>query len=178
MFSPPLMIISLTRPSIRAVSLLVHRAEVTGVQPALRVDGLGGGLGVVEVAGHHVVSAGADLADVAQRRGVPGGRVHDLHFGLGQRPPDRLGLVLGPVGGPGSGDDGRGFGLRVDDGERDAQRVPDLVDQLWWYERAAGERQPQRGQVAAGEIGMGQRRVEHGWYPGEDRATFAVVEGK
>src|SRR2546423_15668801 len=105
MFSPPLMIISLTRPSIRAVSPLVHRAEVTGVQPALRVDGLGGGLGVVEVAGHHVVSAGADLPDVAQRAGGPGGRVPDLPFGLGPRPPRRLGPVPWPVGGPGSADD-------------------------------------------------------------------------
>jgi hypothetical protein len=89
-----------------AVAPVVHAAEVAGVQPALRVDGPRGGFRVVEVSGRDVVSAGADLAGLAQRRGLPGQRIHDLDFGAGERPPDRLGLIGGPVAGPGTGNDG------------------------------------------------------------------------
>jgi hypothetical protein len=62
-------------------------------------------LGVVEVAGHHVVAAGADLADPAGGRGPAGGRVDDLDFRLRERPADRLGLVVGRVGDPSAADD-------------------------------------------------------------------------
>ena len=36
------------------VACVVDVPDVAGVQPAVGVDGLGGGLGVVEVADHHV----------------------------------------------------------------------------------------------------------------------------
>ena len=45
----------------------VHDPDVTGVQPAVDVDGLVGGLGVVEVAPHDVVAAHHDLAGLAPR---------------------------------------------------------------------------------------------------------------
>src|SRR6516164_2250545 len=44
------------------VAAVVDRAEVTGVQPAVGVDGLFGGGGVVEVAAHDGVAAGQHLA--------------------------------------------------------------------------------------------------------------------
>ena len=48
--------------------------EVAGVQPPVGVDGRGGGLGIVEVALHHQVAAGADLPDLAERHGLVAGR--------------------------------------------------------------------------------------------------------
>ena len=44
------------------VARLVEHADVAGVQPAVRVDRLGGRRGVVEVAEHHVVAADQQLA--------------------------------------------------------------------------------------------------------------------
>ena len=50
----------------REVSVGVEAAEVAGVQPAAP-QRLGGGLGLVPVAGHHHVAPDHDLADLAGR---------------------------------------------------------------------------------------------------------------
>ena len=46
-------------------AVLVEVADVAGVQPAVGVDGLGGGLGLVPVAGHEDRAGDADLAGLA-----------------------------------------------------------------------------------------------------------------
>lgn len=67
----------LAAPDDPHVAVVVHHRQVAGVHPARRVDGLGGGLGVVPVAEHHAVAAGAQLADLAARH-HPARLVDDL----------------------------------------------------------------------------------------------------
>ena len=56
---------SLLRPTMLQVALVVHRREVAGVHPAGAVDRLGGPLGVLPVAEHDAVAARAQLAGLA-----------------------------------------------------------------------------------------------------------------
>ena len=62
---------SFSLPVMRQVAALVHRAQVTGVQPALRVDGRRRGVGQLEVGVHHLVAARADLARRPDRQRPP-----------------------------------------------------------------------------------------------------------
>jgi hypothetical protein len=64
----------------------IEPADVTGVQPAIPVDGLGGRRGVLEVAAHHVVAADQDLA-VGAGRQIPAAAIDDAHRDAGSRPP-------------------------------------------------------------------------------------------
>src|SRR5437868_1457137 len=75
----------------RAVAAAIHRAEIAGMQPALGIDGGGGRRVVLEVAVHDMVAARADLADLADRDGLAGGRIDDTST-VGLRGP--LGLAL------------------------------------------------------------------------------------
>ena len=86
------------------------------MQPAVGVDRGRGRLRVVEVAGHHVVAAGADLADDAEGGTVaPRRDVGDLHLGLRQRAADRRRPGPRRVVERGLRDHGRRLGLREDD---------------------------------------------------------------
>src|SRR5690606_25131090 len=58
-------------------------ADITGVEPAVLVEGLGRGFGVLVVALEHVAAAHADLAVLG-----------DLDLGAGQRPADPTDLEL------------------------------------------------------------------------------------
>src|SRR6478735_1635544 len=66
-----------------AVAVLAHLGEVAGVHPAVGVDGLGGLLGVVPVAEHHRVAAGAELPGLPALDGLAGGGVDDLDLDVG-----------------------------------------------------------------------------------------------
>jgi hypothetical protein len=68
-----------------AVALLVHAREVAGAQPAVLVDGGGRLPGIVELAGHHVVAAGAELAGLPVGGQVLRARLDDLDRGARQR---------------------------------------------------------------------------------------------
>src|ERR1700754_257020 len=48
-----------------AIARLVHRAEVTGVQPAVAIDRAGGRLRVVEIALHHGIAASTYFAGLS-----------------------------------------------------------------------------------------------------------------
>ena len=50
------------------VAVVVGGGHVAGVQPAVGIEHRGGGLGVVVVAGEHVVAPHPDLADVTDER--------------------------------------------------------------------------------------------------------------
>ena len=63
------------------VARVVDGPDITGVQPAVGVDGLCRGLGVIEVAQHHVRSTQKNLAGA----GFIG--VGDAHVEVGDRPP-------------------------------------------------------------------------------------------
>ena len=66
------------------VAELIEHADVTGVQPAVRVDRLRRGRRVFEVTAHHVVAAHHDLARLAGRHRLVV-RVDDAHLGLRDR---------------------------------------------------------------------------------------------
>ena len=65
-FSPPRLMISLRRPVMRDVAVVVHRALVAGAEPAV-VERVGVGLRIVLVRRHHVRPSDDDLAGVAAR---------------------------------------------------------------------------------------------------------------
>ena len=65
------------------VAVVVDLADVAGVQPAVGVEGLGGLLGIVEVALEHVAAPADDLAVVGE-----------LHLAPGDGRADRAGLDL------------------------------------------------------------------------------------
>ena len=78
MFLPPaVMMMSFLRSVMRRKPSCVELADVAGVQPAVGVDGLGAGLGVLEVAQEHAGRAREDLAVVG-----------DAQLDAGQRPAD------------------------------------------------------------------------------------------
>jgi|GEM_PF-5763034 len=128
----------------------VQAAGVPGVQPAVRVDGGLGGLGVLQVAEHQVRPAEQDLAGVADPyleagRRAPRGAGHRLrrvawtahrrHHGLGQ-----------PVGG---------------EHDLEAQFAPHPLDQRDRHVGRAGDGEAQAGQVAGVALGVvHDRRVD------------------
>ena len=64
-FTPPVTIMSLSRAGHPQVAARIHRDEVAGVQPSIRVDGRGGLLRLVEVAGHDTDAADLELTDLS-----------------------------------------------------------------------------------------------------------------
>src|SRR6185369_3569392 len=107
----------LDAPGDLAVAVLVHDGEVAGVQPVVRVYGPGGFVGHLVVPFHDVVAAGAEFPLFAGRKGFIGLDVDDLDFDVGERPPYGGDAQFKGVVGAGLGDDGRGFGLAVGDGD-------------------------------------------------------------
>ena len=85
------------------VAAIIHGGQVPGVVPAVGVDRRHGRIGGSVVAVHDQIAAGAELADLAERDGLAGGGIGDLHLGLGQRLAERLGTVGGGVVQPGLG---------------------------------------------------------------------------
>ena len=73
------------------VLVLVDEANVTAVQPALSVDGMGGGLRIVEVAFHDLRSAVPDLALLGATELSTIDRVDDAGLGIGDQAPRRPG---------------------------------------------------------------------------------------
>ena len=141
---------SLSRSVIVRLPCVVERADVAGVQPAVGVDRLGGGLRVVEVAEHHVVAA-----DAAARRSSrdPGLHARDRAAAGGR---DRLGGVALAAH---RDDDRLGHperGHHVVDAPR---LVAHPLDQHHGYDGRAGDREPQRGQVALGAAGRVEQRL-------------------
>src|SRR6266700_3524418 len=69
----------------RAVAPCIHRSEIAGVQPALGINGSPGGGFILEVTVHDVIATRAYLTDLADRNGLSGFRVDDLHLDDRQR---------------------------------------------------------------------------------------------
>src|SRR4051812_42856938 len=98
------------------VAVVVHVAAVAGVHPAA-AQRLGGLLGPVPVAEHHVAAADDDLADLAAGQ-LDVVRADDAHLVVRQRPaggaaPRGVLVVFGQVAGGGGGQ----FGHPVELGE-------------------------------------------------------------
>ena len=76
------------------VAILVHAANVTGMEPAVFVDALRGLLGHLVVALHVVVAAAADFAISVDGRDLTRLGIDDGDFDSGHRLTDRLALAL------------------------------------------------------------------------------------
>ena len=111
------------------------------------------GFGILVIAQHDDVAAGAQLALLVVAQRLAGGRIDDLDFDAGQRPADGFDAQLERIVGAGLRDDRRGFGLAV--GDRDfAARPSRSTTCSHDLDRARAARHdagPQRRQVAAGE---------------------------
>src|SRR5581483_7371339 len=144
------------------VAVLVHGGQVAGVHPARPVDGLGGALRVVPVAGHHRVAPGAQLAgrppgDDPARLGVG-----DLHLDVGVDPPHRRHPVLQAVVGRRLGRHRGGLGHAVGDGDvLHVHAGYHLFHDLHRAGRAGHDARPQRGEVEALELGALELGDEH-----------------
>jgi hypothetical protein len=146
------------------IALGVDPAHVAAVEPAV-ADRLGGGLGPLPVALHHVRPLDHDLAHIA-RRDLEIRVVHDAHPHPADRRADRAGLAL-PVGVVERGDR-RGLRQPVPLEHRDAERLLETAQHLDGQGRAAGDADPQRGGVIVGPVGGMQQRHVHGWHALED----------
>ena len=141
---------SLSRSVILQVALLVERADVAGVQPAVLVDRLAGGLGVVEVAEHHVVAAHQQLAAVVARCGspCPGSRGRWWWRPVSAESPSRHIVTTTASVMPNAVTT---WSI--------ASSSPHPLDQHHRYDGRAGDREPQRRQVALGAAGRVEQRL-------------------
>ena len=128
-------------------ALVVERAEIAGVHPAvaLRARGL---LGIAPVAAHRELAAGDDLADGAGRN-VATLVVHQPHVDVEVWPPDGLGLARDV--GRAKHAHGPGLGRAVEDHHvATAKAVPDRVDLRRRHGRRPAAEQPQRARCRSG----------------------------
>ena len=128
---------------------VVQPSDVAGVQPAVGVDGRGGGLGVVEVAEHDVGAAQQHLAGLVV--------AVDAQLEVGDRPPagrgHRDGVVVGAAHGAETACLGEPVGGQHD---VDVQLGLHPLDQHHRHDGRAGDREPQRGQVVVAALRDGR----------------------
>src|SRR5208337_2737504 len=169
------------------VALLVHGAEVPRVVPAVLVEGGMGGRGIVVIAFHDAVAAGADLADLAKRDDLAGLGIDELELGVREGPADRGDPALERVPGCRHRDAGARLGLAVDD--HDLAHVHPGIDFLHDLDRAGGTGHDPRAegpQVVLREVRMRELGNEHGRDAVECRAAlffdsfqhFLGIEGR
>ncbi len=130
----------------------VDEADVTRAEPARRGEGLGRGLGVIEIPGHDAAAAQHHFARLAGWDLAP--VFHDAQLEAGPGPPHRGGDRLHVVAGRG-GHRGARFGQAVaghDGGER--QLIVDSSNQLDRDVGRAGDGHPQGGEVECAPVGM------------------------
>ena len=164
----------LAAPGQFEVAVRADPAQVAGAQPAVRVDQLGGALGVVEVAARHDRAAHAQLPlgaagqhGAAERVDGPVAGQHAVRLpGRGRAaqlgPADRAGHHLQRITGQGQRG-GRGdLGLPVP-GEQHARPQPrhDLLPQPDGRRRGRGHHRLQAGQVVVVPGGLVDHRDAH-----------------
>src|SRR5699024_5645784 len=122
------------------VAALVQVADVAGVHPAVRFDGLGRGLGVVQVFDHDVVAPHLDFTRLACRKHFPGSRIDDANLGVGDRFTDRADDGFHGIVRAAHGNGAAGFGLPIG-GEDDvkAQFIANALNQCRCGGRRAGD---------------------------------------
>src|SRR5690348_3421824 len=79
------------------VAVVADRAEIAGLEPAVRAEYFGGGVGAVPVAGEDVRPAHLDLADRARRQRRARAHIHHARFLAGERAADGAGAALAVV---------------------------------------------------------------------------------
>ena len=163
------------------VSVGTAAGQVARVEPAVGVDGLGGGLGHLVVALHDVVAAGHELAvdpvgAIQTRLGVD-----DLALHVGKGRADRLGSYLQAIVVAGHGTAGGGLGLTVD--RYDLPHIHDLGSCGLLHEvgGAVGTRHdtdPHVGEVGLGEVLMLHHGDKHGGHTVEGGDVLVVDAGQ
>ena len=100
-----------------AIAVLIHDCQITGVQPLLRIDSLGGLLRHLVVAFHNQIAAGAEFTLLAGREGFACLDINNLYLNVRQRPTDRGDAQFNGIICSCLGDNRRRFGLAVSDGD-------------------------------------------------------------
>ena len=132
-------------PGDAEVAVGLAQGDVAGVQPTVGVDGLGRGLGHVIVAQHHVVAPAAEFAGGAVGKLLARERLDDLHFDAGKRPAHRADAIIDRIVGAGHGNQRRGLGLTVGDGDFAGPHVlGDALHDLDGARAARHDARPQR----------------------------------
>ena len=78
----------------------VHAAEIAGMQPIVGVDRRRRGSGVVVIAGHHMITPGADFALPADWHHSATGKVKDRDVHVGRGLSNRQGQIIVAAVGP------------------------------------------------------------------------------
>ena len=155
-------------------AVLVHLAEVTGVQPDAAVvvaaEGVMGLLGIVDVLEH---DGGAGDADLALEIGVEllrGAGLDDLVVGIGERDADGADAVI-ILRGQAGGRDALGQAVALTDlhgGMVHFQELVDLLLELDGHAVAAGEDALQAAEVGVFELFGAQKGLKQGRDAGDD----------
>ena len=161
------------------VALVIDGGEVAGVEPAVGVDGVGGGVGHVVVAQHHHAAAGLEFALFAGAHFEVGVGVDQADLHVGQHLAHGGDAALDAVVGQGLGDDRRGLGEAVGDGDAlGAHAVDDLAHDLDGAGGAGHDAGAQGAEVELGEVGMAELGDEHGGHAVDGGAAFVGYGGE
>ena len=95
-------------------SVRIAAGQIAGMEPAVGIDGGGGGIGHFIVALHDVITAGAELAVLTVRQFLAGFGIDDLALDMGEGIADGLGAELERIGPGGHGAAGGRLGLAID----------------------------------------------------------------
>ena len=166
-------------PGDLEIAVLVLAAEIAAVEPAVGVDGLGGGLGHLVVALHDVVAPGHELPADPDGALLPGVRVDDLALHVGEPAAHRLcahvqGVVKAAHGAP------RGRLCLAEHGDNllHVHHVSGLAHQL---RRAVGpghDAGADVGEIRPGEILVVHHGDEHGGHAVEGGDPLLVDAGQ
>ena len=148
------------------------------MEPAVLVDGLGGLLGHVVVALHDVVAAAAEFARGVWGDDGAGFGVDDLDFDEGLSLSDGFGASLeGGFVGVGHGEDGRGLGESVGDGDFAHAHLLDAgLDDIDGADGAGDDAGAEAGEVEHAEHGVVQLGDVHGGHA-VDGGRLRVLDG-
>ena len=156
-------------------AVLVHDAEVAGVQPAVRVDGERRGFGLGVVALHDHVATRTDFALRADGGGRAADGGDDFDFCLRHSAPDRVHADVDGIVGVGHGDDRRAFRLTVRDDQFSNVHIGEhALHQLDGAGRAGHHPGAQAGEIESGEVGHSQLGDVHGGHAVDRSAGFAL----
>ena len=112
----------------------IHRGQIARMQPALAINGLGGLLRHLVVAGHHQETPATDFSALPARHHLTCSRIDNLDLGMGHHLADGLTAMLEGVVYAHEGRRRRGLGLA--EGDRDLLDPHLGVDPLHNFDRA------------------------------------------
>ena len=112
------------------IALIIHTAQISGVQPTVCIDSFTRRLGVVVVTDHVAIGPDADFPYVVDRQHLLGFDAADAHFGLRQRLADGVANILDGIIGEVLCDYWRRFCLSVKGPKPTAEHLFNIPHQL------------------------------------------------